>query len=180
MANKEAEVTKPTLGEWLDNHPKSVFITRAVMWAIFAAGLPFAFIAWRYGIFKEQTAIALNGWGVLGIVILIVFFITLAGYIRKGIKPGYFKQCASGFCKVVLPLLAILLILEGIKSDIELFEKALCVTIVCELVAIPINPFPQWLEERRKEQNLEEQEGVAEVLWNKFFDKKKEEEKKGE
>ena len=101
---KKEEGEKQTLGEWLDEHPKSVFITRAVTWAILAAGLPFAFIAWRYGIFKEQSKIAISGWGVLALVIIIIFVLTLANYIRKGLKPGIFKQCASGFCKVVLPL----------------------------------------------------------------------------
>ncbi len=174
------EESKKTLGEWLDSHPKSVFITRAVSWAIFAAGLPFAFIAWRYGIFKEQNVVAISGWGMLGIIILIVFFITLASYVKKGLKPGFFKQCASGFCKVILPLLAVLLIIEGVKNDIALFEKALCVTIACELVAIPVNPFPEWLAKRQSEMKLEEQEGMLEAMWNKYFTKKKEEEKEGE
>ena len=174
----EEQKEKKTLAGWIEEHPKSVFITRAISWAVFAAGLPFAFIAWRYGIFKDQNSIAISGWGLLGIIILIVFFITLANYIRKGLEPGMFKQCASGFCKVILPLLAVLLIVQGIKSDIELFEKALGVTIVCEIVAIPINPFPEWLAKRQKDLKLEEQEGMFEGLWNKYFDKKKIEEEK--
>ena len=169
----EEENNKPTLAEWIQAHPKSVFAMRAITWAIFAGGLPFAFIAWRYGIFKSQNTIAISGWGVIAIVIL-AFLFTIINYVRRGLKPGLFKQCVSGFCKVILPLLAVLLIADGIKEDIALFEKALIVTITCELIAIPINPFPEWLEKRRKEQNLEEQEGYFEAMWKKFFDKKKE------
>lgn len=166
---------KKTFAEWVDEHPKSIFITRAIAWAILAAGLPFAFIAWRYGIFRQQTTIAITGWGIIAIIIVGIFLITLASYVRKGLKPGMFKQMASGFCKVILPLLVLLLIVEGIKNDIALFEKALEVTIVCELVAIPVNPFPAWLYKRKMEMKLDEQEGMFEGLWNKYFEKKREE-----
>ena len=172
------EEDKKTLAEWIAEHPQATFITRAIAWSIFAGGLPFAFIAWRYGIFKDQGTIAISGWGILGIVILGIFFFSLANYIRKGMQPGLFKQCASGFCKVILPLLAVLVIVEGIKADIQLFERALGVTIVCELVAIPINPFPEWLEKRQKDLKLAEREGYFEGMWNKFFEKKKLEEEK--
>ena len=160
--------------EWLDSHPKTVFMSRAVAWFIFAGVLPFLFIAFRYGIFKSSGAIALNGWGIIGIVILGAVIITLFKYLREGMEEGLMKQCVLGFCKVILPLLAVLLIVEGIKSNIDLFEKALAVTISCELVAIPINPFPEWLEKRRIEKGLKHQESIFGALWDKFFEKKKE------
>lgn len=173
----EESKEKRTLVEWINDHPKSTFITRAILWAILAGGLPFAFIAWRYGIFKDSGSIAISGWGIIGIVIAAIFVFVLAGYIRKGLKPGPFKYLANGFCKVVLPLVILLIVVEGVKRDIALFEKALIVTTVCELIAIPVNPFPEWLAKRQSEMKLEEQEGVFEAMWNKFFAKKKEAEK---
>lgn len=169
---------KKTLVEWLTEHPRAVFLTRAFAWAVFAAGLPFAFIAWRYGIFKNQGTIAISGWGMIGIIIVGCFVLALVNYVRQGLRPGFLKQCVGGFCKIVLPLLIVLLIVQGIKDDLALFEKALGVTIVCELVAIPLNPFPEWLEKRRKELHLEEQESMFGALWDKFFSKKEENEKK--
>ena len=171
---KETSEEKKTLGEWLNEHPKSVFLTRAFAWAVFAAGLPFSFIAWRYGIFKPEGSMAISGWGVIGIVILGVFFISLFRYIKQGMQMGIVKQCIIGFCKIIIPLLIVLLVVHEIKSNVDLFEKALIVTITCEMIAIPINPFPVWLEQRRIEKNLTEQESVFGVLWDKFFTKKKE------
>lgn len=170
----EEEKQKKTVSEWLNEHPKTVFLTRAFAWATFAAILPFAFIAYRYGIFRSTGTIALNGWGMIGVVILLVFVISLISYIKQGMEEGMLKQCLMGFVKIIVPLLAVMLIVQGIKNNIDLFIKALGVTIACEFVAIPINPFPEWLEKRRKEKNLKEQESVFGALWDKFFDKKKE------
>ena len=171
---ENAPQTKKTLTEWISEHPQTVFITRAVAWFTFAGLLPFAFIAWRYGLFKDQGAIVISGWGIIGIIILAAVILAIAGYVKQGMKPGLLKQCVSGFCKIILPLLALMLCIQGIKNDIELFEKALGVTIACEIVAIPLNPFPEWLEKRRKEMNLEEQESMFGALWDKFFAKKRE------
>lgn len=174
------EEQKKSVMEWLKEHPKTVFATRALAWAIFAMVLPFTFIAYRYGIFRSNNTIAISGWGFIGIVIVVVFAITLFNYIRKGLEEGMLKQCIMGIVIVIIPLTAILLLVKGIASDIELFEKALGVTIACELVAIPVNPFPEWLEKRRKERNLKEQESMFGALWDKFFAKKKENEENGE
>lgn len=154
---------------WLENHPKSVFLTRAFAWAVFAAGLPFAFIAWRYGLFMGTNTIQLSGWGMIGVLILAIFTLTLLNYLKKGLKTGFFKQCATGFVKVILPLLIVLLIVEAIKQNIILFEQALSCVIMCELIAIPINPFPAWIEKKNSEQQEEKYEGMADVLWDKFF-----------
>ena len=168
---------KKTIWQWLQEHPKTVFATRVLAWTCFAMVLPFVFIAYRYGLFRDNGAISVSGWGIIAIIIVLVFAITVINYIRKGLKPGMLKQCVMGVVKVIIPLVAVLLIVQGIRTDIDLFTKALGVTIACELVAIPLNPFPAWLEKRRKEQNLEEQEGMFEAMWNKFFAKKKENEK---
>ena len=177
MAEEEKK-EKKTFVEWVQEHPKTVFVTRAISWSLFAGILPFVFIAWRYGIFRSTGAIALNGWGVIGLVILAIFVITLFNYLRQGMKHGFFKQCVVGFAKVIVPLVLVMLVVEGIKSNIELFQQALACTIACELVAIPINPFPEWVEKQKREGRLEEQKGVIEALWDKYFSKKKENEDK--
>ena len=179
MEEEKSKKEKKTVGEWLNEHPKTVFITRAIAWAAFAGVLPFVFIAYRYGIFRDNSAIALSGWGFIGVIIAGVVVLTIFNYLRKGLNEGIVKQCIMGFVTVIVPLLGLLMIVKGIASNIELFEKALGVTIACELVAIPINPFPEWLEKRRQEKNLKEQESIFGALWDKFFNKKKEYEDKG-
>lgn len=173
------EKQKKSLTEWLREHPKSVFATRALVWTVFAMVLPFLFIAFRYGIFEKSDTIALSGWGIIGVIIVLVFCLSLFSYIKQGMEDGMFKQCLMGFTKVIIPLLAVLLVVQGIKTNIELFETALGVTIACEFIAIPINPFPEWLAKRKREKNLKEQESVFGALWDKFFAKKKENEENG-
>ena len=175
----EEQKEKKNLLDWCKEHPKTVFWSRFVLWTIFAAVLPFCFIAWRYGIFTKKPMIQLTGWGVIGIIIAIVFIITLIKYLYKGLKPGLAKQCVNGFFAIILPLVILLLLVTGIESNIKLFKQALCCVILCELVGIPLNPFPAWLEKRKKEQGMEQLESMSDVFWNKFF-RGKEEHKDGE
>lgn len=171
MEEEEKETNK--LLEWCENHPKTVFMTRFVIWTAFAAGLPFAFIAWRYQIFTPTTQMRLTGWGFVAILILVAFVATLIRYVYKGLKPGLGKQCIAGFVKVVLPLCIVYLLVNSIESTIHLFKQALGCVILCETAAIPFNPFPAWLEKRRKEDKISDAESVADVFWDKFFKMKK-------
>ena len=88
-------------------------------------------------------------------------------------KPGFAKQCISGVVKIILPLVILLLLVIEIKNHIALVEQALSCVILCELVGIPLNPFPSWLEKRRIEQGKEKAETMSEIFWDTFFKKKK-------
>lgn len=183
--NKEAEQPieeekKNKFVEWLKEHPKSVFWFRFVLWAIFSAILPFSFIAWRYGIFSSQPKIQLNGWGIIGIIIVLVFAITLIRYMYKGLKPGLAKQCIFGFVSIILPLVILLLLITSIEDSVRLFKQALACVIVCELVGIPLNPLPTWLEEKREKEGKEKADELTDLFWDKFFKKKEEKNKDNE
>ena len=175
----EEEEKKNKLVEWIENHPKTIFITRAVLWCIFAGILPFSFIAWRYGLFKGESSLKLSGWGLFAIVLAAVFIISLCKYIYKGMQPGTMaKQCAKGAVSIILPLVVFYLIVWGIEQNITLFKQALGCVILCELVAIPINPFPAWVYKRQIEHKIAANEGMADMFWSNFFRRKNDEEKK--
>ena len=167
---------KKSFAEWYNEHPKTVFAIRFVLWATFSAILPFIFIAFRYGIFGSQSKISLSGWGIIGVVIILVFLITLVRYLYQGMEPGLAKQCVGGVCKIVLPLVVLLLLVVEIKNHIQLVEQALGCVIVCELVGIPLNPFPEWLERRRIEKGEDHAKSLSEIFWDTFFKKKKDNE----
>lgn len=172
----ENEEKKKGFKAWYEEHPKTVFTIRFVLWSTFSAILPFIFIAWRYGIFKTDSKIKLTGWGIIAIIIAIVFLITLIAYLVRGMKHGLAKQCVVGILKIILPLVILLLFVVEIKNHIELVYQALICTTACELVGIPLNPFPDWLEKRRIEQGKEQAETLSEIFWDKFFKKKKDNE----
>lgn len=158
------------------NKKRAIFITRAILWFTFAAILPFAFIAWRYGIFQTDINLKLSGWGIIAVIILAVGIVTFGKYIYKGMKQCLFKQCIHGFVTIIIPLLALYLITMSIIKNVEIFQKALGCVIVCEFIAIPINPFPTWIAEKEMENQIQSTESSLELLTNKLFKRKKENE----
>lgn len=173
---EEEKKAKKTFKEWYKEHPKTVFAIRFILWSIFAAILPFIFIAWRYGIFTAESKIKLTGWGIIAVVIVIVFIITLFKYLYRGMKFSIWKQIILGFVGIVLPLTIVLLLVVEIESHIALVKQALVCVIICEVIGIPLNPFPEWLERRRVEQGKDKAETVSEIFWDTFFKKKKDNE----
>ena len=173
----EEENKNKGLIAWCENHPKTIFVIRVILWATCAAILPFAFIAWRYDIFAPTSSTKLTGWGFIAIIILAIFVISLVRYIYKGLKPGLAKQCIFGFASIILPLLILYLLVDSLENSIALFKQALGCVILCEAVGIPLNPFPAWIAKRQVENEKIKAETMSDILWGKFFSRKKDEDK---
>ena len=125
---------------------KKVFITRAILWSIFACILPVMFVGWRYDLFRKVGSLQLSGWGLIAIIIIFVFLIALIRYIKAGFTEwSMLKQVLNGIAKVILPLGALLGLCVGIRDNLDYFIQALALVLLCETVAIPINPFPEWV-----------------------------------
>lgn len=131
---------------------KKEFWIRAILWGLFACVGPVLFIGFRYDLFKgENSSLRLSGWGLFAIVILIVFIYVLVKYINAGIvEHSMVKQVVMGIIKVLLPLIAIFAVIWCIRKNIDYFLQALGAVIICEAIAIPINPFPKWVYEKSK------------------------------
>ena len=160
-----------------NSHPKTCFASRLVLWALLAGILPFIFIAWRYGIFTAEPKIKLTGWGIIAIILAIIFIITLVKYIYKSLTPGLVKQCVSGLFSITLPLIIFYLFIRSIENSLKLLEQVLFVLIILETIAIPVNPFPSYIAKKNAELGMEKYERATDLLWDKFFKKKKEEDK---
>ena len=125
---------------------KKIFIARAIAWSIFSAVLPVAFIGWRYSLFKKVGKIQLSGWGLFAVVIVFIFLITLVKYIKSGFQEWTMvKQIINGVLKIIIPLVVLLLLCITIRNNIDYFIQALSCVLLCEAIAIPINPFPEWV-----------------------------------
>ena len=150
---------------------KKVFILRIVLWSLFAGVIPVIFIGWRYDLFKKASNFKLSGWGLIAIIFIFVFLKVLVGYIRAGIKEySMLKQVLNGILKVLIPLGVLLLLCVGIRSNIEQFIQALSCAIICETIAIPLNPFPKWVYEKSKGKF----ESMIDLFANKINNKKEE------
>ena len=171
IASTKEKENKKSLRQVMEEHPKTVFWSRFVLWTIFACGLPFAFIVWRFQLFHTISKIQIGGWGVIAIVILACFVITVIKYIKIALSNHYsfVGQCLTGFCKVIVPLLAFFAILYYLKSQIDLMLQVIGCVIICELVAIPMNPLPKWAYECQKDVRVGERKEAFDYLLDGFF-----------
>lgn len=152
----------------MDKRKKIIFLTRFILFVITACILPFSFIAWRFGLFSQSHGeqVALTGWGVIAIIIVMVFIIYTLKMLKQGQPYSMFTQICSGLIKVILPLVICLFLLKAIRDNIDSMIQALTWTIICEMFAIVINPLPKWVEEN----HIEREDLRADKLITKFSD----------
>ena len=172
---EEEEEKKNKITSWIEEHPRIVFWLRFVFWSLFACILPFLFIAWRYERFGKVGQFQLSGWGIIGIIIVFVFALTVIKYIKLALSARYtlIGQILGGFCKIILPLLTVLAILKSIKDNIDVAMTVLSVVTVCQAVAIPLNPLPKWAYEMQKDVRDDEKKEAMDYLLDGFFKRKK-------
>lgn len=126
------------------------FIIRFILFAIFACVLPFAFIVYRYGLFRDTTS-KLTGFGIIAILIVVIFTIYVLNMLKKAYPYSMGSQCINGFLKVEMPLILLFYWISSIEGNIELFKQAMICVIICEAIAIPINPLPIWAHQKNIE-----------------------------
>ncbi len=157
---------------------KTIFLIRVILFMLFACILPFAFIAWRFGLFSQSqgSGVALSGWGVIGIIIVLVFVIYTLKMLRMGQPYSLFTQILSGLIKVILPLVICLLVLKAMRNNIDSMIQALICAIICEMVAIVVNPLPKWVEDNHIEKENLKASNLIKKLgeWWKIKDKESE------
>ena len=151
---------------------KKIFIVRAILWSMFACFIPVTFIGWRYDLFKKVGSLQLSGWGLIAIVIIFVFLYVVVKYVRAGfVEWSMLKQIINGVVKVVIPLGALLAICIGLRNSLDVFIQALSYVLISEVIAIPINPFPEWVWKKSQGRFESAVDFVAEKLYNRSKDK---------
>lgn len=130
---------------------RTVFAVRVVLWSLFSCILPVAFIGWRYDIFRKAGSLQLSGWGLIGVVIAFAFIYVVVKYVRAGfVEWSMWKQVINGIVKVIFPLSVFLALMVSVRDNIDALLQSLSCIIACEVVAIPINPFPEWVWKKTK------------------------------
>lgn len=143
---EETEVKKTSESK-VEPDSKKVFWTRFGLWVLFSVIAPCGFIIWRYDLFKVTSKVQLGGWGFIAVIIASVFAFSLWRYIKRamGKSYSYVWQIISGIVKICLPLMLLMLAVQSIQNSVEYFTQFMGVTIICELIAIPLNPMPKWV-----------------------------------
>ena len=86
---EEQEEQKSSLTTWIEEHPKTVFWARFILWTILSCVLPFAFIVWRFDLFHTISKVQIGGWGLIAIIIVAVFVFTVIRYVKLALSAKY-------------------------------------------------------------------------------------------
>ena len=148
---------------------RTLFWVLFALWTIFALIAPVAWIIWRYQLFQPKVEYQFGGWGFLAIVIIAAFAIACFRYVCKGFpRWSMAKQCIKGLCSITIPLVALYFVLQSISSNIDLFLQTLAFVAASETVAIPLNPFPKWVDKQTQGQY----EGAIDYLFKRYDERK--------
>ena len=150
---------------------KKEFWIRLSSYILMGGVAPFAFLVWRFKLFSQVNKLMIGGWGIIGIIVIAVFFTRLIKAVRKGLPYSYGTQILTMLCKVSIPLLTVFVCAYFLRDIMGEFSQFLGVLFVCETIAGFINPIPQWAHDNQ----IEEQENVLKQIFSSF---KKEEEQK--
>lgn len=158
---------------------KKIFIVRFISFLITSLIAPITYFIIRFNLFQVTSRLQIGAWGIIVFAIILAVVSVLIKYYIDAMKTKYtfMKQVLSGFIKLILPLVFVLVIFTWLKDNIDLAVEALWVIIPCEVVAICVNPLPKWcydnnveglgeildkLESRKKASSIKEQENKGE------------------
>ena len=173
----EDEEKTNSLMNWLNEHPKTTFWSRFVLWALCAGVLPFLFIVLRFKLFSKVSQLQIGGWGIIAIILAAFFILTIIRYIKLAFSAKYSLtgQILGGICKIILPLGVFMAILVSVRDSVDTMIQVMGVVIACELVAIPLNPLPKWAHDMQKDVRDSEKKEAMDYLLDGFFKRKKDE-----
>lgn len=127
----------------MDKKQKQKFWIRFVLW-VASCLTPVVFITWRYGLFSKVTKVSISGWALLCGAILFIFLAVFLSFLLKVKKWAYWKQVVKGVMFLILPLCICLYGLYCAKDTIDQLMQVIGCCILCWIIAIAVNPMPQW------------------------------------
>ena len=143
-----------------------IFWLRMAGYVLAGVGAPVTTFAIKFGLFDTYgyetmtdelgnvvgTRVALNGWGIVSVVLAGFFFIGMFKEIVDG-YTGYslVKQTLMGIYKRILPLVIIIFVCYFLKGVLDQIMFCLITIGISQIVAIPLDPLPKWSAERGTE-----------------------------
>lgn len=137
-----------------------VFWARMLGWLATGVGAPITTFAIKFGLFDKygytvttdelgnvvSSHIALNGWGIVSIILIAFAGISILNSIidAYAAKYSFTKQCLIGIKNKIVPLAVAIGICYYLKGVIEQVIFCLTVIGISQLAAIPLNPMPKW------------------------------------
>jgi hypothetical protein len=134
------------------NDKRALFWTRFGIYVLFQIVVPITFLVWRFKLFQKISTVSIGGWGIVVIILVTAFFVSMIKYVKKGLPFSFLTQCLNGIMKTIIPLIAVAFILNWLKGSINELSQFVIVYILCQIVAIPANPFPKWVHDNNLQQ----------------------------
>lgn len=158
MENEEKDTSTAQEGEKKKLTERQVFWLRFTAWAIFALVLPAVFIIWRFDLFTKVTYTQYSAWTILLVIFIAAFAISCLRYATKALVGwSMAKQCMEGILRIVIPLACLCYIVYVLNrkliasgEDLGNLLQALGVVTGSEAIAIPFNPWPEYLYKQTK------------------------------
>ena len=144
-----------------------IFIARLTGYIMFGLLFPFAFLVWRFGLFQQTNKLNIGGWGVVAIIFAAVFFAKLVKQAGDCVESTFVKQVFQAIGKVLVPLLAVTLCLYAVGDFWKELINFFIILTICEPVAYVLNPFPEFLAEKEKEDKKNGLISIIELFWDK-------------
>lgn len=143
------------------------FISRLIGYIILGLVIPMSFLIWRFDLFSKTSKLNIGGWGVVVIIFTAVFIAKLAKQACEAIDNVFAKQIVDAVRKVLIPLLAATLCLYAVGDFWKELVNFFIALTICEPIAYVLNPFPEFLKEKEKEEKKSNLVKVLELFWEK-------------
>jgi hypothetical protein len=128
------------------------FWFRFSLYILFGVLIPAVFLTWRFKLFEKVSKVSVGGWGMVAIIFVAVFFISLLKAIRKGMPFSFATQVIEGLCKLIIPLIIACSCVYFMQDLMKETFQFLCILTVSETIAVVVNPIPQWAHENKVEE----------------------------
>jgi uncharacterized protein YacL len=143
---------------------KGQFWTRLSFYILFAWVIPATFLIYRFNLFSKVDSISIGGWGIVFIVFTGVFFSKLLKAIRNGLPFSMATQILTGIVKSIIPLIIACFASYYLRNCMTEVFQFLVVVTLCQIVAIVVNPLPQWAHENKLEEGKSTMKELFESL----------------
>lgn len=143
---------------------KKEFWFRLSFYIFFGLIIPFVFLVWRFRLFEKVSKVSIGGWGLIAVIFVAVFFMSLLKAVRKGLPFSFTTQVIEGLCKLTIPLIIACTCVYFMQDLMTEMFQFLCVLTICETVAVIVNPIPQWSHENQLEEQDNRMRGILESL----------------
>ena len=143
---------------------KKEFWIKLVLYVIFGGLIPVVFLIIRFNLFSTVSKLSIGGWGIVCILFACIFVSKILKAVKKGLPFSMATQIITGVCKTIIPLVASAFIVYYMQNCMKEIFQFLVVLIICELIAIIVNPFPKWIHVNKLDEDKQNLKSILESL----------------